>query len=175
MDARKGGESAPVVDPSDVVVGVPVVFPPPAPPLRNTDEVGDEDSAAVVACVTVVVLNGVVVVDAGAVAQIGVVMVFWSRVTAPDCASNLPWIVAPLSAVIDVEAITVPTRFDVVPRVAELDTCQKTLHAVELPRITTLLALAVISVDAVWKMKTAFGSPWVSRVSVPVICRVAPL
>src|ERR1035438_2982580 len=37
---------------------------------------------------------------------------------------------------------------------------------------STLLADAVMSVDAALKMKTAFGSPWASRVSVPVIPNV---
>ena len=32
-----------------------------------------------------------------------------------------------------------------------------------------LLSGEVMTVDPAWKMKTAFGSPWASRTSVPVI------
>jgi hypothetical protein len=32
----------------------------------------------------------------------------------------------------------------------------------------TWLADPVMSVEAIWKMKTALGSPWASRVTVPV-------
>ena len=52
--------------------------------------------------------------------------------------------------------------------VAELPTCQKTLQGcAPLTRLTTLDG-AVIRVEPIWKMKTAFGSPWASRVTVPV-------
>ena len=56
----------------------------------------------------------------------------------------------------------------VVPSVAELPTCQKTLQACA--PLTSLpgCAEAVISVEPAWKTKTAFGSPWASSVSVPV-------
>ncbi len=75
----------------------------------------------------------------------------------------------------DVEASTVPIRAEPVPRVAELLTCQKTLQARPPLRTMTELLDAVTSVDAVWKMNTALGSPPVLSVNVPVICRVAPL
>src|ERR1035437_1198651 len=52
-----------------------------------------------------------------------------SIVTAPFLASNRPETVAPVVAVIQVSANTVPNRFEVVPSVAELPICQKTLHA----------------------------------------------
>ena len=56
-------------------------------------------------------------------------MVFESRVTAPFSANSLPFTVAPVFAVMEMLAMTVPTKWVPVPRVAELPTCQKTLHA----------------------------------------------
>ena len=76
---------------------------------------------------------------------------------------------------IDARASTLPTRCEPVPSVAELPICQNTLQALELPITTTWLADAVISVDAAWKMKTAFGSPWVLSVIVPVMASVPAL
>ena len=82
-------------------------------------------------------------------------IVLLSSVTAPLRASSLPSTVAPVFSVIDVRARIVPLKFVVVPSVAELPTCQKTLHG-EAPLTSfTWLADAVISVDAAWKMKTA--------------------
>jgi hypothetical protein len=107
-------------------------------------------------------------------AQVGVVMVLWSRVTAPLRASRRPSIVAPVVAVTDVRARTLPTRCEFVPSVAELPTCQKTLHAVPPLRTTTALVDAVINVDEALKMNTASGSPNVFSVKVPVIPRVGP-
>jgi len=53
------------------------------------------------------------------------------------------------------------------PRVAELPTCQNTLHEVP-PLITrTDEPLAVVSVLPILKIKTALESPWASRVSSP--------
>src|SRR4051794_17274469 len=98
-----------------------------------------------------------------------------SRVTAPAWASRRPWMVAPVFAVTDVAASTVPTRCDGVPRAAELATCQNTLQAWAPLSPTTELPDAVTRVDPLWKMKTALGSPRVLRVSVPVMARVALL
>ena len=58
-----------------------------------------------------------------------VVITLVSKVTAAVCASNRPWIVVPVSAVIDAKAITVPIKCVPVPNVAEEPTCQKTLQA----------------------------------------------
>ena len=91
-----------------------------------------------------------------------------SSVTAPVRAKSLPSTVVPVVAAIDARARTFPLNVVVVPRVAELPTCQKTLHAwAPLIRLT-LLPEAVIRVEAIWKMKTAFGSPWPSNVKVPL-------
>lgn len=71
---------------------------------------------------------------------------------------------------IEARASTVPTKVLPVPSVAELPTCQKTWHAWAPLSITTELADAVVSVDPIWKMNTAFGSPCPSRVNAPVSC-----
>jgi hypothetical protein len=72
----------------------------------------------------------------------------------------------------DVSARMFPLKVEPVPSVAELPTCQKTLQACAPPRRLTLLLDAVMSVDAIWKMKTPLGSPWASSVRVPVIWNV---
>ena len=61
--------------------------------------------------------------------QSGFVIVFVSRVTAPFSANSLPFTVALVVAVMESLAMTVPTKLVPVPRVAELPTRQKTLHA----------------------------------------------
>jgi hypothetical protein len=68
-----------------------------------------------------------------------------------------------------VSARMLPRNVVEVPRVAELPTCQKTLHAcAPLIRATTLLD-PVINVDAgVLNTKAALGLPAASSVSVPL-------
>jgi hypothetical protein len=74
----------------------------------------------------------------------------------------------PVCAEIEVNAKIVPTKVVLVPSVAELPTCQNTLHGeAPLMRLTVLFD-AVIKVEPAWKMKTALGSPCASRVTVPV-------
>ena len=121
----------------------------------------------------VAVAVGVAVVGVGVgvgdeVAQVaGAVIVSSSRVTAPLRASARPAMVSPVFTEIDVRARMLPLKAEFVPRVAELPTCQNTLQAwAPLVRMT-LLAESVMSVEAAWKMKTAFGSPPASRVSDP--------
>jgi hypothetical protein len=124
---------------------------------------------------TVVVVSGgaaVVVVGVGGVvvtggAQVGAVMVFVSRVTAPFMANRRPSTVAAVVAVMSVRANRFPRNTELVPRVAELPTCQNTLHAC-VPLINaTVLEEEVINVDPAWKTKTALGSPCASSVTVP--------
>ena len=69
----------------------------------------------------------------------------------------------------------VPTKTEFVPSVAELLTCQKTLHGFAPLTSKTLLAEAVIRVLFDWKINTALESPLASRVRVPVMPRVAPV
>ncbi len=61
-----------------------------------------------------------------------------------------------------------PTNVESVPMVAELPTCQKTLHALAPLISNTLEALAVVRVLPILKRKTLAGFPWPSRVRVPV-------
>jgi hypothetical protein len=127
----------------------------------------------VVGGVVVVVVGGVVVVVLGGVvgvtvAHLALEMSFVSSVTAPLRASNRPSTSAPVFAVIDVRAMMLPWKSVVVPSVAELPTCQNTLHArAPLIRLTPLFD-AVVRVDPIWKMKRAFGFPAASRVRSPV-------
>jgi hypothetical protein len=67
--------------------------------------------------------------------------------------------VAPVSNDADVNAMMVPTKVVVVPRVAELPTCQNTLQGCAPSMRLTVLFDAVVSVDPAWKMKTELGSP----------------
>src|SRR5213083_2952808 len=64
-------------------------------------------------------------------------------------------------------ASTFPFMIESPPKVAELPTCQKTWQAVAPPLRTTLRPTVVMRVDGIWKMKTASGSPWASRVRSP--------
>jgi hypothetical protein len=85
----------------------------------------------VVGFVVVVVVEptAVVVVVPVERRQVGTLIVLLSNVTAPPRAKTRPLTVAPVSSVIDVVAMIVPAKFVVVPNVAELPTCQNTLHA----------------------------------------------
>jgi len=96
------------------------------------------------------------------------------KVTSPLRASALPSTVTPLSSVMDVIARIVPTREEPDPRLAELVTCQKTLHG--LPPLTkdTELVDAVTSDDVAWKIQTELGSFWPSRTMAPFTVRMAP-
>jgi hypothetical protein len=119
----------------------------------------------------VVVVVAMVVVEVGVgeeAKQVGTVMVLESSVTAPLRANTLPRSVAPVSSVAEVSAMIVPTKLLVVPRVAELPTCQKTLHACAPFSSTTLLPEAEIKVEPAWKIKTAPASPPPFRVTDPV-------
>jgi hypothetical protein len=125
---------------------------------------------AVAVGVAVGLVGGVVPGEVGGgtdLAQLGTVIVSSSRVTAPFRASARPAMVSPVSTEIDVRARTLPAKAELVPRVAELPTCQNTLQAWAPPVRVTLLAESVMSVEGAWKMKTAFGSPWASKVSDP--------
>ena len=61
-----------------------------------------------------------------------------------------------------------PANTEPVPSVAELPTCQNTLHSWAPLISDTVLAEPVISVESVWKMNTELGSPSPSSTSVPV-------
>jgi hypothetical protein len=103
-----------------------------------------------------------------------VVIVSPIKVTSPVWASARPCTVAPSSIVMDVEAMIVPMKVEPELRVAELWTCQKTLHELAPLVSTTELDDAVMRSDVAWKIQTALGSFWASSVSVPGIRSVAP-
>ncbi len=63
-----------------------------------------------------------------------------------------------------------PMKAVPVPSVAELPTWKKVLQALAPLIASTLLADAVVSVDPIWKTKTALGLPCPSSVSAPVSC-----
>jgi len=95
-------------------------------------------------------------------------IVFESIVTAPFCAKALPDKIALVLRVMLVRARMLPTNEVPVPSVAELPTCQKTLHCWAPLINTTEELLPVISVLAILKTKTAFGFPPAFSVSAPV-------
>jgi hypothetical protein len=95
-------------------------------------------------------------------------MSFVSIVTAPFRASARPSITTPVVTVMEVNARIEPAKFEFVPSVAELPTCQKTLHDCAPLTNDTRLPEAVVSVDPTWKTQMASGSPAASSVSVPV-------
>jgi hypothetical protein len=64
----------------------------------------------------------------------------------------------------------VPTKDVVLPNVAELPTCQKTLQACAPFSRTTDDPEAVVKVDPAWKTNTALGSPPAFSVRGPVNC-----
>ena len=89
-------------------------------------------------------------------------------------ASARPCTVAPSAIVMDVRAMIVPTKVEPDPSVAELVTCQKTLHGLAPLMSATVLDDAVMRDEAAWKTQTEFGSFWPSSVSVPVSARASP-
>src|SRR5579864_2097876 len=91
-------------------------------------------------------------------------MVLLSKVTAPFLANALPQpMVAPVFRVMLVSARIFPSNEVVVPRVAELPTCQNTFESVKLLLKTTDELLAEVSVLPIWKTNTALGLPRVLR------------
>jgi hypothetical protein len=97
----------------------------------------------------------------------GAVTVLLSNVTAALRARALPCRLVPVFKVTAWRAMIVPLKMEFVPRVAELPTCQNTFLAWAPPDNTTWVLPKVVSVEAIWKMKTAFASPWASSVTFP--------
>ena len=96
---------------------------------------------------TVVVVDGTVVVVDDDTRQVGTVIVLVSMVTAPVLAKTRPVTFALVVSVIDVDARIEPLNWVVVPSVAELPTCQNTLHACAPFSRATTLPDAVVNVD----------------------------
>ncbi len=159
-------------------LAVPGPVPSPGPPAPGAAEVGVPVVAGAPVVPGAAVVPGVALAPGGTgvgPAAIGGggthvdrVTAFVSSVTAALRASARPSSVAPVVIVIAVSARMFPTKLEDVPIVAELPTCQKTLHAWADPISSTRLAEAVSRVEPAWKMKTAFGSPPPSRVRVPL-------
>jgi hypothetical protein len=95
-------------------------------------------------------------------------------VTSAFRASARPFSVTPLPIVMADRARMVPMKVEPELRVAELVTCQKTLHSLAPLMSFTELPDAVMRSDVAWKTQTAFGLPWASSVSVPGIRSVTP-
>lgn len=94
-----------------------------------------------------------------------------SNVTAPVRAKARPSSAAPVAIVTDAWARMVPLKIEFVPRVAELPTCQKMLHALA-PLIRMMFPPApplavVVSEEATWKMKGLRGTLCASSVRFP--------
>ena len=94
-------------------------------------------------------------------------MVFPAIVIPPILANALPSRVAPVLKVIDCIARTVPLNTVVVPKVAELPTCQKMLEAIAPPLRITLRPDVVVRVDAICIINTALEFPFASNVKSP--------
>jgi hypothetical protein len=133
--------------------------------------VGTVDDAvpATVVAVDVPVPDAVVVVVTEVVAQLDGVIVSESSVTAPFSARTRPRIVTLVVTVMLWLARTVPTKLESLPSVAELPTCQYTLHAwAPLIKVTRLDEAVVSVLESAWKTKTESGLPPPFKVSVPV-------
>ena len=116
-------------------------------------------AAGVAVLLGVTLAFGVAVLVGATGAQTGVVITLESKVTAPLRANIRPVMVAPVVALTEVNASTVPTNTEFVPSVAELPTSQNTLHAVAPPVSVTMLVEPVMSVLAPWNTNTALGLP----------------
>src|ERR1044071_983599 len=90
---------------------------------------------------------------------VGTVTLLASRVTAPVWANSRPSTAAPVARELEAEARMFPLNTEAVPRVAELPTCQTTLAAWAPPLRITCRPDVVVSVEAIWKMNTAFAPP----------------
>ena len=139
-------------------VGVPVVLPPPG----VVPGVVPPPGAVVGVVGTVVTVPPPPVVPA----HVGLTKVSWSSVTAALRARARPCTVTLVFTVIELSARMLPRKTESVPSVAELPTCQNTLHSWAPLISVTVLADAVIRVEPAWKMKTELGSPAPSSVSV---------
>src|SRR5437667_167922 len=109
-----------------------------------------------------VVIVAVYVVRGNRAAGIGNLISLESRVTAAVRANSRPSTVAPVVTVMEAKARMFPLNTEPVPKVAELPTCQKTLAALAPPLKITWRPDVVVSVEPIWKMNTAFASPWAS-------------
>lgn len=94
-------------------------------------------------------------------------MVFPAIVTAPFLDNALPLSLAPVLNEMDSFTMMVPLKTEVVPKVAELPTCQKILEAFAPPARITFRPEVTVSDEATWITKTAFGLFFASKVTSP--------
>ena len=112
--------------------------------------------------------------EVGARSQSSEVMTLESRVTAALSDRARPCRVASVCMAMRASAMIVPTKSVRTPMVAALPICQNTLQGLAPLMKTTLLSVAVVSVDPAWNTHTESGSLAPSRVSVPVSPSVGP-
>jgi hypothetical protein len=105
---------------------------------------------------------------AGAALHVDVMILLVSSCTAALLANVRPSTNVPVFTVIDVRAKIVPRKVEPVSSVAELPTCQKTLHGLAPLMRFTELPVAVMSVEGAWKIQTEFGLLAPSSVRGPV-------
>jgi len=98
-----------------------------------------------------------------------------TKFTAAVSAKARPSNRAPVSNVMESKAMMIPAKDEFPPSVALLVTCQKTLAKVAPPIRTIEAPPSTFRADPTWKIKTAFGFPWPSRVTEPEISRVVPV
>ena len=145
---------------------VPTTTPPSRPPVTRPPVL--VVPAVVPVVVPPVVVVPVVVPPVVVVAHPPRKILLLSSVTEPLRASARPSMFVPVVTLIEVRAMMVPTKVELVPRVAELPTCQNTLHA-EAPFVrSTRLEEAVVRASGIWNTQTAFGFPAASRIRSPV-------
>ena len=111
-----------------------------------------------------------VVVDGEIAGQRGEVRELSSKVTDAVWAKTPPTTLAPVSRVTEARARTYPEIELLVPRVAELPTCQKMLQAVAPFSRTTEEPEPNMRVEeGAWKTHTAAELFWALRVSTPLV------
>ncbi len=101
--------------------------------------------------------------------------VLFSNVIAPVRATRNPLVLNPVKQLTLTSATTFPEKFVPTPNVADEPTRQNTEHARAPPARTTLASgTTVVSVDPILKIQTAFGSPFASSVTTPLIVTLSP-
>jgi hypothetical protein len=110
----------------------------------------------------------------GATGHVSTLTMLLSRVTVAPNAKTPPLDTAWVLSVTEVAARIFPWNTLPVPKVAELPTCQNTLHANPPPVSTTLDPDAVIREDPIWKYHASLAEPVPARVKVPVTAAEEP-
>jgi hypothetical protein len=103
-----------------------------------------------------------------AAGHVSTLTVLSSRVTVAPNAKTPPLDTASVLSVTEAAARIFPWNTLPVPKVAELPTCQNTLHANPPPVSRTLDPDAVVREDPIWKYHASLAEPVPTRVKVPV-------